>query len=95
MPPVCLLIGCSPSAYFHYWTANQWVTACLEVMGAFVVLAVALLGVYAHHEVRNVRLPFVFMLSPHSKPLDLSFQACIPESSNLHSPWGWGVAPKC
>ena len=47
MSPVCLPIGCSPSAYFHYWTANQWVTACLEVMGAFVVLAVALLGVYA------------------------------------------------
>jgi hypothetical protein len=38
------------SAYFHYWCANQWVTACLEVMGAFVVLAVAGLGVYQHHE---------------------------------------------
>jgi hypothetical protein len=57
------LAGCQPyapfscallsfhSAYFHYWTANQWVTACLEVMGAFIVLAVAMLGVYAHHEV--------------------------------------------
>ena len=39
------------NAYFTYWTANQWVTCCLEIMGAAIVATVSLLGVYMHHNV--------------------------------------------